>query len=102
MDISNVLRGFHIFQTSQQSLMCSMCYKVFSGRNRRQHLDQHVRTHTGEKPFMCPFCPKRTSRRDHLKLHIRNVHKELSLAHNLVTANPFHREHFPFSDIGMS
>ncbi|MPC10550.1 Zinc finger and BTB domain-containing protein 7A [Portunus trituberculatus] len=55
-------------------LTCPVCCKVFQGRNRRQHLSHHLKTHTGEKPHICPLCTHRTSRRDHLREHIRTIH----------------------------
>ncbi|KAA0185751.1 hypothetical protein HAZT_HAZT000642 [Hyalella azteca] len=58
-------------------LMCPVCAKTFAGRNRRQRLQLHLRTHTGEKPFQCPFCPHRTSRKDHLKEHMICLHGKM-------------------------
>ncbi|KAK3868615.1 hypothetical protein Pcinc_026002 [Petrolisthes cinctipes] len=50
------------------SKVCGYCGKSFV---RSDVLVQHVRTHTGEKPYACPHCPYRASQRTHLRLHLR-------------------------------
>ena len=49
-------------------LTCPYCGKV---TQRRQHLENHIRTHTGEKIFQCPICPHKSSEMGNLKKHIR-------------------------------
>ncbi|XP_078511940.1 uncharacterized protein LOC144770960 isoform X2 [Lissotriton helveticus] len=47
---------------------CLNCEKSFFCRSSLMY---HYRTHTGERPHVCPFCTKTYSRSHHLKEHIR-------------------------------
>lgn len=48
--------------------ICQFCGYV---AQRRQHLEAHVRTHTGERPHQCPQCSYRCSDFSNLKKHVR-------------------------------
>ena len=53
-----------------QLLSCSWCIKSF---RRKDVLKNHLKVHTGEKPFLCEVhgCNKRYSRAGRLKIHMR-------------------------------
>ncbi|XP_053557066.1 zinc finger and BTB domain-containing protein 7C [Bombina bombina] len=50
------------------SQQCPICHKVIMGAGK---LPRHMRTHTGEKPYMCSICEVRFTRQDKLKIHMR-------------------------------
>ncbi|XP_071452912.1 protein krueppel-like [Hetaerina americana] len=48
--------------------VCGICHRSFGYKHVLQN---HERTHTGEKPFECRECHKRFTRDHHLKTHMR-------------------------------
>jgi hypothetical protein len=47
------------------------CTKTFT---RRYNLQSHLRCHSGERPFVCKFCPASFSRKHDLRRHTRSLH----------------------------
>lgn len=46
---------------------CHICHNTFT---REWNLKNHIRTHTGEKPYPCPVCFRRFNMKHHLKRHL--------------------------------
>lgn len=52
---------------------CVQCNKVFHCGGR---LKDHMRIHTGERPFLCSMCPKKFRTNQSLKMHFFRMHKD--------------------------
>lgn len=60
---------------------CRVCGKQFLPvTSWKQRFDRHLNTHSGARPFACPYCSHQCARKDALKLHILRKHGEAASA----------------------
>lgn len=58
---------------SDKKFTCNYCdRKFFTAKDVRRHLV----VHTGRRDFLCPHCPQKFGRKDHLVRHVKNAHPE--------------------------
>ncbi|XP_041373672.1 uncharacterized protein LOC121386739 [Gigantopelta aegis] len=62
-------------KSKEQQHKCEICDKVFI---RFVHLQEHLHTHTGQKPNKCTSCGQGFCSRGGLRKHVRKCHKEKS------------------------
>ena len=54
---------------------CGKCRETKSGKWCRRFMTQHVMTHTGERPWGCPYCDFRSVRRHTMFRHLTQEHR---------------------------
>ena len=66
-----VTRHIQIRHLGIRNYKCDECSELFQ---TQQNLDNHKRTHTGEKPFACPQCDFSSANKGNVTKHIKNIH----------------------------
>ncbi|XP_066964666.1 protein tramtrack, beta isoform-like isoform X12 [Macrobrachium rosenbergii] len=67
-----------VFQQKElKSIQCYVCGHKFRWE---WLLRRHMRTHTGEKPFSCHYCPYRANRKEMIRSHVFHRHQNAIVA----------------------
>jgi uncharacterized Zn-finger protein len=64
-------KAFSPEEASKRKLKCQYCEKSFA---KNFDLQQHIRSHTGEKPFQCIVCGRAFAQKSNVKKHMQ-THK---------------------------
>ena len=72
-----------VVEEKVKKLFCSYCQKGF---NKNFDLAQHVRSHTGERPYQCVICGRGFAQKSNVKKHM-TTHKVWPLGHKTLPAS---------------
>ena len=50
---------------------CPFCEKI---QNSKGDMNRHIKTHTGEKPYLCDFCNYKSNQITNLRRHTERKH----------------------------
>ncbi|KAJ2942264.1 hypothetical protein O0L34_g15811 [Tuta absoluta] len=64
----------HEGHVRERNDICAVCGRGFTCK---KVLQNHMRTHTGERPFACPHCDSKFAQRTAMVTHVKNIHKKM-------------------------
>lgn len=62
------------FHDRVRGYACDICGRSFS---EKRNVDDHRRTHTGERPFVCETCGKSFAQRSSMTIHWKQMHESI-------------------------
>ena len=68
---------FGLFSIGYRTFSCPVCLKVVRGD--KWDFRRHYRTHSGQKPHSCPYCPYKAIQMATIRRHIKSMHGALAL-----------------------
>ena len=77
-EISMNTEDLRKYKVGDREHWCPFCQKTIKGDTC--NLRDHLRIHTGHRPYKCPYCPYRATRSQHLKSHVVCKHPERCVA----------------------
>ena len=71
------VEGYEVKVFPGGMFICPFCQRHFS---RAVHVQDHIRIHTGTKPFQCPVCQYASTQKSNLRKHMGSRHPDYNQA----------------------
>ena len=75
MDLELEQKIQEMTETDDDKLICRVCGKVTTGRNKKQDIGKHIETHIEGLSFDCQLCDRTFRSRNSLKTHTSMNHR---------------------------